>query len=97
MVKSPRVSTRGKPYNAHLAGEEENSISRALAAHSASPAYCRAIHPLAGYENIRDFIACVAHGVLINAIPKKRVNQLLYPAQVALASLKCVPKPPKFA
>jgi hypothetical protein len=53
--------------------------------------------PLAGYESIRDFIACAAHGILIDAIPQKRANQLLYAAQVALASLRYQPKPQKSA
>lgn len=58
-----------------------------FAAHRAAPAYCQAMPPLAGYENICDFIACAAHGILLDAIPEKRANQLLYAAQVALATL----------
>ena len=66
-----------------------------FAVREAGPAYCRALPPLAGYESIRDFVACVAHGILINAIPEKRANQLLYAAQVALATLHHEPKPGK--
>ena len=53
--------------------------------------------PLADYESIREFIACAAHGILINAIPQQRANQLLYAAQVALASLNYEPKQRKSA
>ena len=69
-----------------------SSTDKIFAAHEAGPAYCRAMPTLAGYESIRDFLACAAHGILINAIPEKRANQLLYAAQVALATLNCEPK-----
>jgi hypothetical protein len=47
-------------------------------------AYRYAMPPLAGQDNIRDFVACAAHGVLIGAIDTRKGNQLLYAAQVAL-------------
>lgn len=81
-----------RAYEAYLEGTDRSNRTRIFAAHEAGPAYCRAMPPLAGYENIRDFIACAAHGILINAIPEKRANQLLYAAQVALASLHFEPK-----
>jgi hypothetical protein len=68
-----------------------------FAAHKAGPAYCKAMPPLADYESIRDFIACAAHGILIDAIPKKSASQLLYAAQVALATLHYEPKARKHA
>jgi hypothetical protein len=86
-----------RAYNAHLEGNEGDSFDKIDAEHRADMAYCRAMPPLAGYENIRDFLACAAHGILIEAIPEKRANQLLYAAQVALASLNCEPKPRKSA
>ena len=48
---------------------------------------------LAGYENIRDFIACLAHGILIDAIPRDKGGQLLYAAQVAMAVIQRDQKP----
>jgi hypothetical protein len=48
-----------------------------------------------GYEGVRDFIACAAHGILIGAIPPEKSGQLLYAAQVALNALQFAPKPPK--
>jgi hypothetical protein len=50
-----------------------------------SASYCDAMPPLSGYDNIKDFIACTAHGVLIGTIDKKKGTQLLYAAQVALS------------
>src|ERR1035437_6556465 len=75
-----------RAYDASMEGNEANSMAPVFAAHEAGPAYCKAMPPLAGYESIRDFVACAAHGILMNAIPQKRANQLLYAAQVALAT-----------
>jgi hypothetical protein len=82
-------------FDAHLKKKGDSNIDRAIAAIHAGPAYCKAMPPLAGQANIQDFIACAAHGILIDAIPEKRANQLLYAAQVALASLNHEPKPRK--
>jgi hypothetical protein len=53
--------------------------------------------PLDDHESIRSFIACVAHGILIEAIPQKRANQLLYASQVALSALHAESKARKSA
>jgi len=50
---------------------------------------------LASYEGIRDFIACVAHGILVNSIPEHKSKQLLYAAQVAISSLSRKPQTQK--
>jgi hypothetical protein len=84
-------------YDAYMEGKDGSEFTEVFAAHDAGPAFCKAMPPLVGYENIRDFIACVAHGILINAIPEKRANQLLYAAQVALVSLNYEPIPRKSA
>ena len=54
----------------------------------AAEAYCRAMPMLDGYEGVRNFIACAAHGILIGAIPSERSGQLIYAAQIALSFLK---------
>jgi hypothetical protein len=86
-----------RAYDAYLGGKPGDNTDKIIAAHRAGPAYCNAMPPLAGYESIRDFIACAAHGILIEAIPQNRANQLLYAAQVALSSLHYEPKPQKSA
>jgi len=86
-----------RAYDAYMEGKDNSGMTRVCASHEAGPAYCKAMPPLSGYENIRDFIACAAHGILINAIPQKKANQLLYAAQVALSSLHYEPKPRKSA
>ena len=57
------------------------------AAKEARSAYRQAMPPLSGHENIRDFIACVAHGILIEAISGSDGARLLYAAQVAHTAL----------
>ena len=82
-------------YDAYMEGTRGSGADAITAAHEAGPAFCKAMPPLAGYESIRDFVACAAHGILIDAIPEKRANQLLYAAQIALVSLNYEPKPRK--
>jgi hypothetical protein len=39
--------------------------------------------PLSGADNIRDFVACVAHGLLLGVLSDSECTRLLYAAQVA--------------
>ena len=64
---------------------------------TAEKAYRKAMPPLSGYENICDFIACVAHAMLIGAILDDKGTKLLYAAQVALSTLHRQPAAPKTA
>jgi hypothetical protein len=63
-----------------------------LSAHNADASYRDAMPPLLDYEGIRDFIACTAHGMLIGTIPHQNGTQLLYAAQVALATIRHQPR-----
>lgn len=76
-----------RAYDACMKGASGDRYDEIVAARKASTAYCKVMPYLSDYESIRKFIACAAHGILIGAIPQKRANQLLYAAQVALASL----------
>jgi hypothetical protein len=58
------------------------------ASRKAGLAYRKAMPSLSGQENIPDFVACVAHGMLIGAIEGKNGTKLLYAAQVALSTLR---------
>jgi hypothetical protein len=69
--------------------------SEGTAAHYADQAYRRALPPLSGQENIRDFIACVAYGLLIDAINDTTDPKLLYAAQVAYSTVRGQSTPPK--
>jgi hypothetical protein len=54
-----------------------------LASKAAAPAFCSAMPMLAGEDGIRDFIACTAHGIAIDAISLDKGAHLLYAAQIA--------------
>jgi hypothetical protein len=51
-------------------------------------AFRTALPPLVGFYRICDFIACVAHGVLLGAISGADSSKLLYAAQVASSTTK---------
>lgn len=61
----------------------------------AAKAYRSAMPLLSGHENIRDFVACVAHGVLFGSIDESQSSKLLYAAQVALSTMRSQPSPRK--
>jgi hypothetical protein len=65
------------------------------AATDASKAYRNAMPLLSGASEIGDFIACVAHGVLIDARTPQMSTQLLYAAQVAIGALPYQPETAK--
>jgi len=73
----------------------DNPIDNIFAAKDASVAYCNAMPMLAGQDGVRDFLACVAHGILIGAIPKEKSGHLLAAARVTLAAIQRERKPPK--
>jgi hypothetical protein len=61
--------------------QEEDAIVEA------DQAYCKAMPPLVGFENICDFIACVGYGMLIKVFVEGHGTKLLYAAQVALSTI----------
>jgi hypothetical protein len=61
----------------------------------ARKAFRAAMPFLTGSENIRDFIACVAHGMLIEAIEGPAGARLLYAAQVAHTTTRTQSPSPK--
>ena len=48
---------------------------------------------LFGYENIRDFIACVGFAVIYDIVSNKEGDQFLAAARVALTAFDRQPKP----
>jgi hypothetical protein len=72
--------------------EKSSGKNDVLATQYAGISYRNAMPPLLGYEGIRDFIACAAHGMLIGAIPHQDGTRLLYAARVALAALHSQPR-----
>ncbi len=52
----------------------------------AAEAYRTFLPPLTSRDNCRDFIACVAHGMLLGVIGENNGGKLLYAAQVAIVA-----------
>jgi hypothetical protein len=76
---------------------KDGCLAHSRASNQAGLAYRNVMPPLVGYGNIRDFIACLACGILIGAITADSSGQLLYAAQIALSALSHAPKPGQFA
>lgn len=74
-------------YTSTIQKHLDEGKSRAEATELGRLAYGCYMPKLSGADNIRDFIACVAHGMLIRAIPASEGSRLLYAAQVANAAL----------
>jgi|HubBroStandDraft_1064217.scaffolds.fasta_scaffold581269_2 hypothetical protein len=75
-----------RAFKAYMDEEEGNPLNRTdiyLASQTAAPAYCSALPMLAGEDGIRDFLACTAHGIAIDAISLDKGAHLLYAAQIA--------------
>jgi hypothetical protein len=76
-------------FQAELVHEKREYYARG----PADKAYRNAMPPLSGYQNICDFIACVAHGIVIGAIAEDCGSKLLYAAQIAIGAVRNQPKP----
>ena len=67
--------------------------TKAAALETTGRAFCKATPQLVFYDNIRDFSACCAQGVLLGAIDPARSAKLLYVVQVALSSYRQIRRP----
>lgn len=74
------LSAFSRTYKANIAINQ----TKTAATDCAATAYREAMPPLTGPDNIRDFIACVAQGILVGAIDGSQSSKLIYAAQVAL-------------
>jgi hypothetical protein len=61
--------------------------SEGIAMLDGAAAYCAAIPPLTGAQNIADFVACVGHGLAIGIIHESKFTALMSAAKVALATV----------
>jgi hypothetical protein len=89
-TENPAVALCCKAYarmHSQTTAAGKSSIS---AKFDAGSAYRNAMPPLDGQENIRNFIACAAHAMLLGILESSDGAKLLYAAQVASGLL---PKP----
>jgi hypothetical protein len=84
---NPAVAHCCQAYTRALNAARSEGKGTFASSNEAERAYRGAMPPLMGSGNIRDFIACIAHGMLIDAITGPDGARLLYAAQVAHASL----------
>jgi hypothetical protein len=70
-------------YNARFRAARASQDHLATARTEAREAYRLAMPPLSGSRNISNFVACVAHGMLIEAISGPDAARLLSAAQIA--------------
>jgi hypothetical protein len=93
--ENPAVAHCMKVWDRVIQEEMANGKSKFCASVEARQPYRDAMPSLFGYENICNFIACVARGMLIGAIRGEDSTKLLYAAQVALATVPRQPAAPK--
>jgi hypothetical protein len=91
--QNPAVSRCCKAWNRTFNASFARKKCDYTAGKEAAAAYRDAMPNLFGEQNIRDFIACAAHGILIGAIEGKVATQLLYAAQIASGALARADKP----
>lgn len=92
---NPAVAHCCQVYNEAMQAARAQGESQYGSTQAGERAYRHAMPPLSGPDNIRDFIACVAHGMLLDAIKGSDGARLLYAAQIAYGAVeKPAPRPP---
>jgi hypothetical protein len=86
--QNPAVALCYESYTRALDEADEKKMFTAQANKLAQNVYRKALPPLSGRENIRDFIASVAHAMLLKIIEPEEATRLLYAAQVAQSGAK---------
>ena len=77
---SPEVTRCCDAWTRAFEAETASSGDRVSATFAAKTAYRDAMPQLIGYENIRDFIACTAQGMLLGTLQESQCSKLLYAA-----------------
>ena len=93
--KATMEKCRLNPGEDGLPPDQAEMIDSAYASHIGSIAYRDAMPFLTGIDGIRDFVACVAYGIVNETIQPKKFKPLLYAAQVALSVFNSTPRPEK--
>ena len=90
-LENPAIARCSRAYTLALKIAIERGKDQVARATDAQRAYREAMPPLSGHQNISDFIACVAHAMLIDTISGPDGTRLLYAAQVAHTTMKMPP------
>jgi hypothetical protein len=81
---------RLRAYNKELANIKQDQ-SDYPAEKAGNKAYLRSLPPLSGYQNICDFIACIANGMAVDAIRPADADRLLAAAKIAVGAVRHEP------
>jgi hypothetical protein len=73
-------------YNNAIKLAIEKKLSSYDGERRAEKAYRQAMPPLSGEANIRDFITCLGHAMLLNVISPEQGTKFLYAAQIAFSA-----------
>ncbi len=93
--RNPAVIRCCQAWQSSIEDSRAKKMDRFDAQDRATAAYRNAMPDLSGYENIRDFVACIGHGMLIGAFDGIEGPKFLYAAQVAIGALRHEPKDQK--
>jgi mannose/fructose-specific phosphotransferase system component IIA len=80
------------PKHEGLNNCDETNEDEIFARLQGAKAFRAALPMLVGYENIRDFIACVTYAMLIEILSTDECHELFEAAKIAMALLKTQPK-----
>ena len=80
---NPAIARCIQAYTDALQAYLRKNDNSFIAERIAKAAFRSAMPPLTGSRNIRDYVACVAHAIAINAVDGSDGARLLYAAQVA--------------
>jgi len=93
--KNPAIARCQDAWNTTYKAMRDKNEWDATSVRGANKAFCCAMPALDTPENIRDFVACVAHAMLMGTIEPKDGSKFLYAAQVAYGAVKHQPAAPK--
>jgi len=80
---NPAVAWCRQAYAEAYKASKNRGSSESQAKCDGGEGYCKAMPPLCGAENIRNFIACVAYAMVAGIYLGPDANRLLYAVQVA--------------
>ena len=96
-IRNPAVRRCVEARTHRIRLELRKGVEDYEAEESGNDAYRQAMPDLSGLQNIQDFIACVAHGMMLDSSVFSNAPRLLYAAQVAMSAArrdaKSAPKP----
>lgn len=91
-IHNPAVQRCCQARKRSLEASQKKGLDNYNAKVNANVAYRNAMPDLSGYENIRDFIACITYGMLFDIIDSIEGLKFIYAAQIAIGAPRHEPK-----